>query len=103
EEMREGDEVHVDREQHQLDRHQDDDQVAPVQEDPDDTDREEDGAEREVVREAQGEVAAHDSPPAGLAAAAGPPVLGWSAPAEARALAAGSFTTRSRSLLRTLT
>src|SRR5690606_3079310 len=103
---REGDEVHVDRQQHQLDRHEDDDQVAAVEEDPDDADREQDGAERQVVRQAERQVAAHDSPPAGFAAAAGPCGPGWSGPAAraaARALTAGSLTSRTRSLARTFT
>ncbi|MPN23319.1 hypothetical protein SDC9_170707 [bioreactor metagenome] len=42
--MREGDEVHIDREQHQFDRHQQDDQVLPVEEDADHADREQDRA-----------------------------------------------------------
>src|SRR5882724_12419921 len=39
---REGDEVDVDREQHQLDRHQDDDDVLAVEEDAEDAEREQD-------------------------------------------------------------
>src|SRR6185312_16338729 len=44
-EGREGDEVDVDGEQHQLDRHQDDDDVLAVQEDAEDPQREEDRGE----------------------------------------------------------
>src|SRR6267143_3066451 len=51
EEVREGDEVQVDRQQHQLDRHQQHDQVAAVEEDADHADREEDRAQHEVVRD----------------------------------------------------
>ena len=46
EEGREGDEVDVDREQDQLDRHQDDDDVLAVEEDAEDAEREQDGARR---------------------------------------------------------
>jgi hypothetical protein len=35
----------IHREQHQLDRHKDDDQVLPVEEDADDADREQDRAQ----------------------------------------------------------
>ena len=42
--MRKGDEVHIHREQQQLDRHQDDDQVFPVEENADDADRKQDRA-----------------------------------------------------------
>lgn len=38
EEMGKRDEIHVDRKQHQLDGHQQDDQVFPVKEDADDAD-----------------------------------------------------------------
>src|SRR5262245_32412359 len=48
--MREGDEVQVDREQHQLDRHQQHDQVAAVEEDADHADREQDRAQHQEVR-----------------------------------------------------
>src|SRR5581483_4396657 len=51
EEVREGDEVQVDGEQHQLDRHQQNDQVAAVEEDPDHADREQDRAQHQVVRQ----------------------------------------------------
>src|SRR3954470_7484654 len=51
EEMREGDQVDVDREQHQLDRHQDDDDVLAVQEDAEDPDGEQDRRDGQVVRE----------------------------------------------------
>src|SRR5690242_14125611 len=50
--MREGDEVEVHREQHQLDRHQQHDQVAPGEEDADHADREEHRGEHQVVGEA---------------------------------------------------
>ena len=49
--MREGDEVHVDRQQHQLDGHQQHDQVLAVQEDADHRQREQDAAQRQVVAE----------------------------------------------------
>src|ERR1700674_2737052 len=49
--IREGDEIHVDREQHQLDRHQQDDDVLAVQKDPDDADREQDRAEDQEMRQ----------------------------------------------------
>src|ERR1700704_5007442 len=52
----EGDEIDVDREQDQLDRHQNDDDVLPVYEDPEDTDREQDGGHREVMAEADGHI-----------------------------------------------
>ncbi len=44
EERREGHEVDVDRQQHQFDRHQDDDDVLAVEEDAEDADREQDRA-----------------------------------------------------------
>src|SRR6266851_6648908 len=47
--VREGDEVRVDGKQHQLDRHQQDDEVLPVEEDADHADREEERAEDEVM------------------------------------------------------
>src|SRR6266849_3354166 len=47
--VRERDEVHVDGEQHQLDRHEDHDQVLAVEEDAGHADREEQRAEDEVV------------------------------------------------------
>src|SRR5688572_6172119 len=50
-EMRESDEIHVDGEQHELDRHQEDDHVLAVQEDPDDRNGEKNGREHEIVRE----------------------------------------------------
>ena len=49
--VREGDEVEVDGEQHQLDRHQQHDQVLAVEEDADHRQREQDRAERQVVAE----------------------------------------------------
>src|SRR3954469_17104692 len=48
---REGDEVHVHREQHELDRHEQHDEVLAVHEDADDAHREEHGGEQEVVVE----------------------------------------------------
>src|SRR5690606_2970080 len=48
---RERDEIDIDREQHQLDRHQQDDHVLPVEEDACDADAEQRGAEREIVAE----------------------------------------------------
>src|SRR3569832_1589501 len=51
--VREGDEVHVDGQQHQLDRHQQDDQVAPVHEDADHRQREQHRAERQEVSEGE--------------------------------------------------
>src|SRR3546814_20397167 len=48
----EGDQVDVHREQHELDGHQDDDDVLAVQEDAEDPQREEDRGDREVVPEA---------------------------------------------------
>src|SRR5579883_317478 len=50
-ECREGDEVDVDGEQHELDRHQDDDDVLAVQENAEDPEREEDRGDGEVVGE----------------------------------------------------
>ena len=49
EKMRERDEVHIHREQHELDGHQQHDQVLPVEEDPDHADREQDRAQDEVM------------------------------------------------------
>jgi hypothetical protein len=46
---REGDEVDVHRQQHQLDRHQDDDDVLAVQEDPEHAEREQDRRDGQVV------------------------------------------------------
>ena len=50
----EGDEVQVDREQDQLDRHQDDDDVLAVQEDAENAQNEQDGGHHKVVAEADG-------------------------------------------------
>src|SRR6266508_1111129 len=58
EEAREGDQVDVDREQDQLDRHQDDDHVLPVEENAEDAEREQDCGNRQVMAEPDG----HDSP-----------------------------------------
>src|SRR6202030_3066829 len=52
EDGREGDEIDVDREQHQLDRHHDDDDVLAIEEDAEDAEREEDRRNRQVMREA---------------------------------------------------
>src|ERR1700722_7192956 len=49
---RKGDEVDVDRKQHQFDRHQDDDDVLAVEEDPENPQREQDRGNREVLGEA---------------------------------------------------
>ncbi|MNY61506.1 hypothetical protein D3C86_1981930 [compost metagenome] len=49
--MREGDEVHIDRKQHQLERHQQHDHVLAVQENANDADCEEDRTEHEEVGE----------------------------------------------------
>src|SRR6266700_4170499 len=51
EEAGEGDEVEVDGEEHQLDRHQDDENVASVEKDTDDADRKQDGPENQVMRQ----------------------------------------------------
>src|SRR3546814_18396203 len=48
----EGDQVDVHRKQHELDGHQDDDDVLAVQEDAEDPQRKEDRGDREVVPEA---------------------------------------------------
>src|SRR5687768_17213233 len=52
EQYREGDEVDVDREQHQLDRHHDDDDVLAVEKDAEHAGREEDRRDGQVMREA---------------------------------------------------
>src|SRR5579862_4137629 len=57
----ESDEVDVDREQHQLDRHQDDDHVLAVEEDAEDAEGEEDRGDGQVMRQADFE---HVRPPA---------------------------------------
>src|SRR5690242_13834630 len=46
---REGDEVDVDGEQHELDRHEDDDDVLPVEKDAEDADREQDCGHGQIV------------------------------------------------------
>ncbi|SIT40995.1 hypothetical protein BN2475_270203 [Paraburkholderia ribeironis] len=51
--MRERDEIGVHCEQHQLDRHQDDEDVAAVQENADDADRKQDRAEDKVMSKGQ--------------------------------------------------
>ena len=47
--MREGDEINIHGQQHQLDRHQQNDDVAAVQEDPDHADREQDRAQHQIM------------------------------------------------------
>src|SRR5438105_14132230 len=49
---RKGDEVDVDREQHQLDRHHDDDDVLAVEKNAEDPEREQDCGDRQVMGEA---------------------------------------------------
>src|SRR5438093_1729360 len=53
-----GDQIDVDGEQDQLDRHHDDDDVLPVEEDAEDAEREQDRPDREIVTEPD----RHDSP-----------------------------------------
>src|SRR5215469_11503399 len=55
ERYRERDEVDVDREQHQLDRHQDDNDVLAVEKNPENPEREQDRRDGQVVREADGQ------------------------------------------------
>src|ERR1700720_3252951 len=52
---REGDEIDVDGEQHQLDRHQDDDDILAIEEDAEDPQREQDRGDRQVMAEADRE------------------------------------------------
>jgi len=47
--MRKRDKVHVDRKQHQFDRHQQNDDVPAVQEDPDHADREKNRAQHQIM------------------------------------------------------
>src|SRR5262249_42057112 len=54
EEGRERHQVDVDRQQNQLDRHQDDDDVLAVEEDAEDSEREQDRADGEVMSEPDG-------------------------------------------------
>src|ERR1700722_12184627 len=56
---REGDEVDVDGEQHQLDRHQDDDDILAIEEDAEDPQREEDRGNPQVMGEADREHVPH--------------------------------------------
>jgi hypothetical protein len=51
--MRERDKIRVHRQQHQLNRHQDDDDVAPIEKNANDRDRKEDRAEDEVMGQCQ--------------------------------------------------
>src|SRR5690606_2053608 len=55
-EGREGDEVDVDREQDELDRHQDDDDVLAVDEDAEHAEGEQHGGDGEIMREPDGHV-----------------------------------------------
>src|SRR5690606_5707371 len=87
--VREGYEVHVDGQQHQLDGHEQHDQVLAVEEDPDHRQREQDRADREKVSECQ----SHDALPSSWAAGAG---------SAGRVVAAMGTTTR-RSAARTRT
>src|SRR5579859_1363285 len=59
-EMRKRDEIDIDCEQDQLDRHHDDDDVLAVQEDAEHAQREQDAGDGQVVRKADGE---HQMPP----------------------------------------
>src|SRR5512146_372428 len=52
----EGDQVDVDRQQDQLDRHQDDDDVLAVEEDAENSKREQDGGDRQIMSEPDGHV-----------------------------------------------
>src|SRR5258707_11841913 len=52
EDNREGDEVDVDREQHQLDRHHDDDDVLAIEKDAEDPEREQDRGDGQVMGQA---------------------------------------------------
>ena len=49
---REGDQVDIDRQQHQFHRHQDDDDVLAVEEDAQDAEREQDRGDAEVMGKA---------------------------------------------------
>src|SRR5690606_39072575 len=88
---READEVDVDRKQHQLDRHQQDDDVLAVEEDAGDADAEQHRAQREVMaqRQALPEQIHHFASPSPAASAAGGSATGVSA---------GMLTMRKRSL-----
>src|SRR5574343_825942 len=65
--MGEGHKVHVARQQHQLDRHQQHDQVFAVQEDAGDGDRKQHGAQRQKMAQCE----AHGWVSSGAAAGAG--------------------------------
>src|SRR5665647_128842 len=52
----EGDQIDVDRQQDQLDRHQDDDHVLAVEEDAENPERKQDRGDREIMSEADGHV-----------------------------------------------
>lgn len=54
--MGERDEIHVDRQQHQLNRHEQHDQILPIQEDTHDTYCEQYRAKDEVVRQGERQV-----------------------------------------------
>src|SRR5437764_15182907 len=53
---REGDEVDVNREENELDRHQDDDHVLPIEENTEDPECEQNGGYREIVADADGHI-----------------------------------------------
>src|SRR5262249_32878066 len=57
--MGEGDEVHVDRKQHELDRHQQDDHVLAVEKDSHDADGEQHRAENQEMRKRQQTTSLH--------------------------------------------
>src|ERR1700694_2637435 len=59
EEGRERHQVDVDREQNELDRHQDDDDILAVEKDPQNANHEQDGGKRQIMAEPDG----HDGPP----------------------------------------
>src|SRR5262249_8903852 len=63
---REGDEVDVHREQEQLDRHQDDDDVLAIDDHPQHAEREEDRADDEIMAEPDRHWICTPSPTAGL-------------------------------------
>src|SRR3546814_5434199 len=56
---RERDQIDVHRQKHQLDRHQNDDDVLPVEEDAEDAEREQDRRHGQIMREAD----RHHTPP----------------------------------------
>src|SRR5258706_12828080 len=74
--VRERDEVQVDREQHQLDAHQEHDQVLAIEEDADHRQREQHGPERQVMAQPDGSEVHFRSPPAAAAGCAGSSIVG---------------------------